>query len=251
MSKKKTLAVDDDPFIVELLTTRLTAAGFDVCTARDGEEAFAKAYSEKPHLIIMDVMMPRISGYEALQKIRQDPGMKKIPAIIFSGKAGMKDFFEGMPDVEFMLKPFDAKVLIARAEALVGISRPRAVQSKQAILLGVEEWVANKIRDFLVGHNFQVLVALNESEAIALSKKNRPDMIFCQLWEDEHILAPRKIAQELLSHPAISDIPLYVYCKEELSLEAMKHFKTEKILAYKETSDLLRKMETLVKQVPA
>ncbi|MDD5225904.1 MAG: response regulator [Candidatus Omnitrophica bacterium] len=247
MSKKKTLAVDDDPFIVELLTTRLTAAGFDVCTARDGEEAFAKAYSEKPHLIIMDVMMPRVSGYEALQKIRQDPGMQKIPAIIFSGKAGMKDFFEGMPDVEFMLKPFDAKLLIARAEALVGISRPHAVQSKQAILLGVEDRVVNKIRDFLVEHNFQILVALNESEAIVLSKKNRPDMIFCQLWEDEHILAPWKIAQELLSHLAISDIPLYVYCKEALSLEAMKHFKTERILAYKETSDLLRKIETLVK----
>jgi len=244
--KKKLLVVDDEPFIVEVLTTRLTAAGFEVCSARDGEEAFAMAKKEKPLLIIMDVMMPRTSGFEAMQKIRQDPGTKKIPAIIFSGKSGMKDFFEGISGVEFMRKPFDIKLLIGRIEALIGSPLQGAGQAKHAVLAGVEEPLANKIRDFLMGHHFQVLIVLNEAEAITLSEKFHPDIVLCQFWEDENILAPRKIAQKLLLTPATAKTPFFVYCKDALSLEAMKHFRPENIITYKESSDLLRKLEALV-----
>jgi len=243
--KKKILVADDEPLFVELLTARLTAAGYAVCTARDGEEAFAVAKKEKPLLIVMDVMMPRTSGFEAMQKIRQCPETQEIPAIVFSGKAGMKDFFTDMFDVEFMHKPFDAKLLIGRIEALIGNSAQSEGQPKHIVLIGVEEPIVNKIRDFFIGHNFQVLIVLNESEAVALSKKFRPSMILCQFWEDENILDPRKIAKELLLHPEISETPLYVYCKDSLSLEALKYFKSERIIAYNETSSLLRKLETI------
>ena len=118
--RKKILVVDDEPFFVEVLTTRLVASGFDVCSARNGEEAFTMAKREKPLLIIMDVMMPQTSGFEAMQKIRQCRETQKIPAIIFSGKAGMKDFFEDIPDVDFLHKPFDFKLLLDRVEALIG-----------------------------------------------------------------------------------------------------------------------------------
>lgn len=245
MKRKKILVADDEPFFVEVLTTRLTAAGFDVCSARDGEEAIALAKKEKPLLIIMDVMMPRTSGFEAIQKIRQDPGTQKIPAIMFSGKAGMKDFFEGTSGVEFMQKPFDVKLLIGRIEALIGSPLRDARQPKHAILVGVEDLLVNKIRDLLVKSNFQVLIVLNENEAVTLSEKFHPDLILCQFWEDEGILNPRKIASEILLRPAISSTPFYVYCKDSLSLEAMKHFKMERIITYKESSDLLRKLEAL------
>ena len=246
MPGKKILVVDDEPFFVEVLTSRLTSEGYEVCSARNGEEAILKARSEKPLLIIMDVMMPMTSGFEAMQKIRQDPGTKNIPAIIFSGKAGMKDFFEDISGVEFLHKPFDFKILIDRVEALIGSSLGRAERPRHAVLAGVEDFTVNKIRDFLIQRHFQVLVVLNENEAVALSKKFRPDMIFCQYWEDEKLLDPRRIAQELLAHPAISKTPLYIYCKEALSLEAMKHFKPERMLVYNESSDLLRKLEALV-----
>jgi CheY-like chemotaxis protein len=247
MSGKKVLVVDDEPFFVEVLTTRLVSEGYEVCSARNGEEAILKARSEKPLVIIMDVMMPMTSGFKAMQKIRQDPGTKNIPAIIFSGKAGMKDFFEGMSGVEFFHKPFDFKLLIDRVAVLTGSSQAGAGRPRHAVLAGVEDLVVAKVRDFLIQRRFQVLMVLNENEAVSYAKKFQPEMIFCQLWEDEKVLDPRKIGQELLLHPALSKIPLYVYCKESLSLEAMKHFKSERIIAYKETSDLLRKLEALVK----
>ncbi len=248
MSKKKILVVDDEPFFVEVLATRLTAEGFEVFAARNGEEAIAKAKNEKPLVIIMDVMMPMTSGFEAMQKLRGDPATKNIPAIIFSGKAGMKDFFSDMPGVEFMHKPFDFKVLISRVQALTGGVSQSLGQPRHAVLAGVEELATNRIRDLLVRQGFQVLRVLNESEAVSFAKRFCPEMILCQFWEDEHILDPRKIAQELLRDPAIAHIPLYVFCKETLSLEAMKSFKPERIIAFKENSDLLRKMEALFKK---
>ena len=120
MLEKKILVVDDEPDIIEILSIRLRTAGFEVSSAKNGEEAVAKAKSEKPLVIIMDVMMPVMSGFEALQKIRQDPGTKNIPVIVLSSKGGMKDFFADMHGVEFMQKPFDFEVLMSRIEALVG-----------------------------------------------------------------------------------------------------------------------------------
>ena len=248
--KKKILVVDDEPAIVDLLSNRLRASGFEVCSAGDGAEALEKTKSEKPNLIIMDVMMPRTSGYEAIQKIRQDPETQKIPAIIFSGKAGMKDFFEGIPDVEFIHKPFDLTLLINRIETLIGDTPRRAGQMKRAVLVGVEDLFVNKIRDFFVGHNFQVLVVLNESEAVTLSEKFHPDMILCQFWEDEDILDPRKIAKEMLLRPTICETPILIYCKDALSMEAMKYFKPDNIITYKGSGDLLRKLEALAQSGP-
>jgi len=247
MPGKKILIADDDPSILELLTTRLNASGFEVCSARNGEEALAKVRSEKPLLIIMDVMMPRTSGYEAMQKIRQDPATQNIPAIVFSAKGGMKDFFLDMSNVEFMRKPFDLTSLVDRVNALLGISHGATARPKHVILAGVEDLVVNKIKDLLLRHNFQVLVVLNEAEAVTLSKKFQPDMIFCQLWEDDKILDPCKISQELLLDPTVSKTPFYVYCKEALGLQAMKNFKQERIITYREGSDLLKKLEDVLK----
>jgi TatD DNase family protein len=248
LSKGKILVVDDDPSIVEILTMRLNVAGFEVCPARNGEEAVAKASTEKPLVIVMDVMMPVMSGYEAMQRIRQNPETKAIPAIILSGKASMKDFFSDMSGVEFIQKPFDLKILMNGVEALAGGAQRRANQSKRVVLAGVEDLLVSKLRNLLKGLHFEVFTALNEENAVRLIESLHPAMILCQFWEDEKILDPRKLAQGLSSKPALAAIPFYVYCKEALSLEAMKHFKTDKIVTYKEASDLLLAVEVIAKK---
>lgn len=248
MPGKRILVVDDDPALVKILALRFLAEGFDVCTAANGEEAVAKAKSEKPHLIIMDVMMPKTSGYEAMLNLRNNPEMRGIPAIILSARPGMKDFFAEMNNIEFIPKPFDFQLLSNRVAALLENTWGKAGRPRHAVIAGVEDLVVNRIRDLLIRHNFKVLVVLNEKEAVALSKKFQPDMVFCQFWEDGKVLDPRKISQELLLHPAISKTPFYVYCKEALSLEAMKDFKPDQIVTFKEISDLLRKVEDLVKK---
>lgn len=248
MSGRKILVVDDEPSIVEILTLRLSAAGFEVCSARNGDEAVAKAKSEKPLLIIMDVMMPVTSGFEAMQTLRDNPETRNIPAIILSAKAGMKDFFTDISGVEFMQKPFDFNLLIRRVEALVGGAQQRMNQPKRVVLSGVEDLLVSKIRTSLVARNLEVFTALNEANAVQLIKNLNPSMVLCQYWEDEKILDPKKIAQALLPQAGLAAIPFYVFCKEALSLEAMKYFKMDKIITYKETSDLLQALEDLFKK---
>jgi len=192
-------------------------------------------------------MMPLTSGYEAMQKIRQDPTTKHIPAIIFSGKAGMKDFFTGLPGVEFFHKPFDFKLLVARVEALIGCgAKPKPEKVRNAVLVGVEDLLVQKLRTFLVERHFQVFTALHEEDCIQLVKSVRPEMVLCQFWEDEHIMDPRKIAKDVIAQPSLSETRFYVYCREALGLAAMQHFRPDQILSYKETSDLMRKLEALI-----
>ena len=107
MSKKKILVVDDEVHISMLLQMRLQAEGYEVILAEDGEVGLAKMKSEKPDLVIMDVFMPRLNGYEAWDKKSQDPEIQKIPLIIMSARCTTKDCYDNNAIVEFIPKPFD------------------------------------------------------------------------------------------------------------------------------------------------
>lgn len=107
MGKKKILVVDDEVHISTLLQTRLQAEGYEVVLAVDGEEGLAKMKSEKPDLVIMDVFMPRLNGYEAWDRKSRDPELQKIPMIIMSARCATKDCYDTYAVVEFLPKPFD------------------------------------------------------------------------------------------------------------------------------------------------
>ena len=128
MSWKKILVVDDAKSTVDLITLKLIAEGFEVVSAQNGVEAIEKTKSEKPLVIVMDVIMPEMSGFEALERLRDIPETRHIPVIIMSARAGMKDFFENISAVEFMLKPLNLDLLTRRLEALTAGARPPKVQ---------------------------------------------------------------------------------------------------------------------------
>jgi len=241
--KKKILVVDDEPFFIEVFTLKLVEAGFEVCSARNGAEAVAKVKAEKPHLIIMDVMMPVMSGFDATQKIREDPAAANVPIIIFTAKGSMMDFFSGMRAIESMSKTVGADHVIERVVALIGQPPPSVGGLKRAVLLGVEDALVEKVRVLLKGLKYEVFPALNEKEAVMMAENLKPAAIFCQLWEDSSVLDAPKIAQGLAKNAAIAGIPFYIYCKEALSVEAMKHFSLGNIITYKESSELLKKLE--------
>ena len=246
--KKKVLVVDDEPFFIEVFTQKLGMAGFDVCSAKNGAEAVVKAKAEKPDLIIMDVMMPVMSGFDATQSIRADHATENIPIIVFTARGTFRDFFTGIRGVEILTKTVGPDAVIARVEALIGKPPPTVGDLKRAVLLGVDDGVVEKVRTLLKGFKYEVFPALNEAEAVQMVEKLKPDLVLCQLWEDNTVLDAPKIAQDLAKIPAISGIPFYVYCKEALSVEAMKHFSLGNILTYKETSDLLKKLEILLQK---
>lgn len=80
----KVLIIEDDPLIVKIYSTRLKADGYDVTSAENGEEGLKAAFEQRPDLIILDVMMPRVDGFGVLEKLRQDPSFKNLPILMYS-----------------------------------------------------------------------------------------------------------------------------------------------------------------------
>ncbi len=113
--KKKILAVDDEKAIVRLVQVNLEREGYEVVTAYDGREALEKVASERPDLIVLDVMMPYMDGFEVLQQLKKDPETRDIPVIMLTAKAQDADVFRGWQSgVDcYLTKPFNPMELKA------------------------------------------------------------------------------------------------------------------------------------------
>jgi DNA-binding response OmpR family regulator len=85
-AKRLILLVDDEPDILKTMGKRLELAGFDVVTAANGEEVLTKVHATRPQLIILDLMLPKLNGYEVCAKLRQDSVSKQIPIIMFTAR---------------------------------------------------------------------------------------------------------------------------------------------------------------------
>ena len=115
------LLVDDEPSIVKMVGKRLEVEGFEVLVAMDGQEALKKAQAESPQLIILDLMLPKLNGYEVCTMLKQDVRFQKIPIIIFSAKVQEKDERLGREcgADAYVRKPFQAKELLDQVRALL------------------------------------------------------------------------------------------------------------------------------------
>jgi twitching motility two-component system response regulator PilH len=120
MAVKKVLIVDDSPTERHVLNEMLTKAGFEVITSDNGEDAIAKAKSERPDVILMDVVMPGLNGFQATRAISRDPETKAIPIIICTSKAQETDKIWGMRQGArgYIVKPIDRDELLAKIAAL-------------------------------------------------------------------------------------------------------------------------------------
>src|SRR5688500_15976888 len=111
---KKILAVDDERHIVRLVEVNLQRAGYEVVTAYDGREALEKVKSENPDLVVLDVMMPYMDGFEVLKNLKADPTTAEIPVIMLTAKAQDADVFRGWQSgVDcYLTKPFNPMELL-------------------------------------------------------------------------------------------------------------------------------------------
>jgi CheY-like chemotaxis protein len=119
---KRILVCDDDPVILRLLEVNLELEGFEVLTGNNGQEGVEIARREKPDLVILDIMMPRMDGYEACRLIKEDATTKDIPVVFLSAKAQAADIAKGKSYgvAEYLTKPFDPIDLTDLVFQLVG-----------------------------------------------------------------------------------------------------------------------------------
>ncbi len=119
---KKILVVDDDLVSQRVVSVRLEISGYEVITAEDGEEGLKKAREEKPDLLILDLMMPKMNGYEVCRMLKFDDKYKDIPIIVLSSldqQDEREKAIKGGADAYF-IKPFDLELLLAKIKSFIG-----------------------------------------------------------------------------------------------------------------------------------
>jgi DNA-binding response OmpR family regulator len=116
------LIADDDPDILALVSFRLERAGYEVVQARNGEEAVQVALARQPDLAVIDVMMPRIDGYEATRQLRQHEGTSRMPIILLTARVQGEDIARGFDAGadDYVKKPFSPQELGSRVQAVLG-----------------------------------------------------------------------------------------------------------------------------------
>jgi DNA-binding NarL/FixJ family response regulator len=132
-SHRRLLLIDDDPNLILLVKDYLEFRGYEVVTAENGREALEVLEQEVPDMIICDVMMPEMDGYQLVSNIRQDPKTSWIPVLFLSAKGQSQDRVKGLnigADV-YMVKPFEPEELVAQVESSLK-QASRLIQHKDA-----------------------------------------------------------------------------------------------------------------------
>ncbi|MCR9244146.1 MAG: response regulator [bacterium] len=122
MSQHKILVVDDEPFICRSLSFVLRKGNYEVIEARNGEEAIAAIRDHRPDLVFLDVMMPKINGFEVTEQVRSDPDLDNVKIILLTAKGQESDREVGKTAGanDYMTKPFSPTKILERAREVLG-----------------------------------------------------------------------------------------------------------------------------------
>src|SRR5690606_11940116 len=185
----KILLVDDEPDILEIVSYNLSAEGYEVHTAKNGVEGVAKAKKKNPHLIIMDVMMPEMDGIEAVEQIRNSPGLEDTIITFLTARgedySQVAGFDAGADD--YITKPIKPKVLVSKVKALL-----RRIKEKKEVedIVKVGQIVINREEYKVVNDGTELVLPRKEFELLSLltSKPNKVfkrEVILDKVWGNE------------------------------------------------------------------
>lgn len=200
-SKYTILLVDDEEDILEFISYNLKREGFNVYTARNGEEAIQQATKYSPHLIILDVMMPEMDGIVACEEIRKIPSLKGCIIAFLTARG--EDYsqiagFEAGAD-DYITKPIRPKVLISRVKALLKRHDSHSVEPvEDKNILKISDLIIDKEKYLLIKDSKEMILPRKEFELLSLlvSKSGKVftrEEIYNTVWGDNVIVGDRTI----------------------------------------------------------
>ncbi|MFC1703899.1 response regulator [Candidatus Omnitrophota bacterium] len=166
------LIIDDEPAIVKMLGMRLKALGYNVDSAENGAVGLEKVKTLKPHLIVLDIMMPVMDGFEFFKVIRKDPEHSHIPIIILTARGAMKDVFESMGVVEFVPKPFDAAQLSEKINLLL---------TDHAVIVSQDLKLIEPMKNIFDAHKYDTHIVTDELAMMETCQKIKSKFVFIHL----------------------------------------------------------------------
>jgi len=190
--KRKILIVDDEKELVKLITFHMTIAGYDVLSAKNGIEALEICEQEKPDLVILDIMLPGIDGWEACRRLRQNPKTINIPIIILSALSEIDDKLKGfnLGTDDYVTKPFSPRELVVRVKRVLLRSENKASATKPIKIgsLEIDE------EDLVVKLNNQEILLTEKEKGILKLFINNPERLLSHseildtVWGQDNIV---------------------------------------------------------------
>ena len=195
--KPKILVVDDEPEAVELLEFNLRQAGYVVSTAGDGAEALKRARTQTPDMIVLDVMLPEMDGFEICKSLRLDSSTAKIPIIMLTAKAAEIDRVLGLElgADDYLTKPFSPRELLLRIKKILGRGQTEEKVRDQLrfgdLLIDVPRHIASwrgKTIE-LTATEFRLLTVLSQRSGRVQSR----DQLLRDVWEYDSLIDTRTV----------------------------------------------------------
>ncbi len=193
----KILLVDDEPDILEIVGFNLANEGYTIITAENGLEAVKKAKKEKPHLIVLDVMMPEMDGIEACEQIRQIPELKDVIITFLTARgedySQLAGFDAGADD--YITKPIKPKVLVSKVKALL---RRYREEEKQGNIIKIGDLTIDRDEYNIILKGKKINLPRKEFELLSLLA-SKPDKVFKRdeildkVWGNDVIVGGRTI----------------------------------------------------------
>lgn len=121
MTNKKILVIDDNRFILRVIKLKLTNGGLEVITATDGKEGLEKAIKEKPDLIILDIMMPKVDGFTVYNELQKNSQTQKIPVIFLTALGEEREELKKLNSAVVIYKPFSPRHLLNTVNSLLNL----------------------------------------------------------------------------------------------------------------------------------
>ncbi|MDP2725152.1 MAG: response regulator, partial [Syntrophales bacterium] len=173
------LVIEDDPRSAELISIYLTQAGYRVVRAADGEEGLRLAGELQPSAITLDIMLPRMDGWQVLNALKENPITREIPVIV-SSMVDEKIMAYDLGAVDYVLKPLSRQELVVKLEALKSSGKLRMAASK-VLVIDDHLKTLDLIYAFLEHHGYDVSVTSSGAKALELMKANHYDALVLDL----------------------------------------------------------------------
>jgi DNA-binding response OmpR family regulator len=197
--KRQILVVDDEKDILKLVQYNLEKEGYQVLTAKTGEEGFETARQSKPDLVILDLMLPGIDGLEVCKMLRADGAMKRVPILMLTAKGSETDQIVGLElgATDYIVKPFSVKVLLARVKNIFRNQGIRAHSDDRPVLRSRDMVLDKEKQSFTVAGKpiqltsleFRILAFLMENRGKVFSRERLLDGV----WKGESFVIDRTV----------------------------------------------------------
>ncbi len=207
------LVVDDEPSIRRFLRHILESEGLLVMEARTGEDAVAMAMRERPAIVLLDLVLPDIDGFEVLSRLKQQSATRNIPVVILSIIEDEERCFR-LGASGYLPKPIDRERLVDRVSRLVAAGPARRTEGPGYILaVDDDDSVLKAVATILTNHGFEVDIARNGQDGLEIAREKQPDLIILDLMMPG--MTGHEVLLALKQNSATAEIPVMILTAAE------------------------------------